>query len=195
MDLIANLATGFAVSLTPANLGFCFLRRADRYAGWCAARHRADYHHRDPAAVHLLAAAEFVADHARRYFLRCAICGSTTAILVQCAGVSPRPSSLVWMDTRWPSRARAGQGAGHRRDCVLCRRHHCDHRHRHRQRTADLAGAQIQRRRIFQPDGARPLTGSVVLAHGAPEKAIAMVLVGLLLGLVGIDPSTAARRA
>ena len=25
MDLIANLATGFAVALTPANLGFCFL--------------------------------------------------------------------------------------------------------------------------------------------------------------------------
>ena len=25
MDLIANLATGFAVSLTPANLGFCFI--------------------------------------------------------------------------------------------------------------------------------------------------------------------------
>src|SRR5882672_1499801 len=25
MDLIANLSTGFAVALTPANLGFCFL--------------------------------------------------------------------------------------------------------------------------------------------------------------------------
>ena len=25
MDLFANLATGFAVALTPANLGFCFL--------------------------------------------------------------------------------------------------------------------------------------------------------------------------
>ena len=25
MDLIANLATGFAVALTPANIGFCFL--------------------------------------------------------------------------------------------------------------------------------------------------------------------------
>ncbi len=25
MDLFANLATGFATALTPANLGFCFL--------------------------------------------------------------------------------------------------------------------------------------------------------------------------
>ena len=25
MDLVANLATGFSVALTPANLGFCFL--------------------------------------------------------------------------------------------------------------------------------------------------------------------------
>src|SRR4030081_2317810 len=38
------------------------------------------------------------------------------------------------------------------------------------------------------------LTGAVVLAHGAPEKAVAMVLVGLLLGLVGIDVNTGAPR-
>jgi TctA family transporter len=38
------------------------------------------------------------------------------------------------------------------------------------------------------------LTGSVVLAHGAPEKAVAMVLVGLLLGLVGIDVNSGAPR-
>lgn len=31
------------------------------------------------------------------------------------------------------------------------------------------------------------LTGAVVLAHGSPGKAVAMVLAGLLLGLVGID--------
>jgi putative tricarboxylic transport membrane protein len=33
-----------------------------------------------------------------------------------------------------------------------------------------------------------------VLAHGAPEKAVAMVLIGLLLGLVGIDVNTGAPR-
>ena len=38
------------------------------------------------------------------------------------------------------------------------------------------------------------LTGAVVLAHGAPEKAVAMVLVGLLLGLVGIDVNTGSPR-
>jgi len=38
------------------------------------------------------------------------------------------------------------------------------------------------------------LTGAIVLAHGAPEKAVAMVLVGLLLGLVGIDVNTGAPR-
>jgi TctA family transporter len=38
------------------------------------------------------------------------------------------------------------------------------------------------------------LTGSVVLAHGAPDKAIAMVLVGLLLGLVGIDVNSGSPR-
>jgi putative tricarboxylic transport membrane protein len=38
------------------------------------------------------------------------------------------------------------------------------------------------------------LTGAVVLAHGSPEKAVAMVLVGLLLGLVGIDVNTGAPR-
>jgi putative tricarboxylic transport membrane protein len=34
------------------------------------------------------------------------------------------------------------------------------------------------------------LSGAVVLAHGAPGKAVAMVFVGLLLGLVGIDVNT-----
>src|SRR5262249_40563452 len=38
------------------------------------------------------------------------------------------------------------------------------------------------------------LIGSVVLAHGAADKAVAMVLVGLLLGLVGIDVNTGAPR-
>lgn len=38
------------------------------------------------------------------------------------------------------------------------------------------------------------LTGAVVLAHGAPGKAIAMILLGLLLGLVGIDVNTGAPR-
>jgi putative tricarboxylic transport membrane protein len=38
------------------------------------------------------------------------------------------------------------------------------------------------------------LIGSIVLAHGAPEKAIAMMLIGLLLGLVGIDVNTGAPR-
>ncbi|MBV9348810.1 MAG: tripartite tricarboxylate transporter permease, partial [Pseudolabrys sp.] len=38
------------------------------------------------------------------------------------------------------------------------------------------------------------LTGAVVLAHGAPEKAVAMVLIGLLLGLVGIDVNSGAPR-
>ncbi len=38
------------------------------------------------------------------------------------------------------------------------------------------------------------LTSAVVLAHGAPEKAVAMVLVGLLLGLVGIDVNSGAPR-
>jgi putative tricarboxylic transport membrane protein len=38
------------------------------------------------------------------------------------------------------------------------------------------------------------LAGAVVLAHGAPGKAVAMVFVGLLLGLVGIDVNTGAPR-
>src|SRR5215813_7819348 len=38
------------------------------------------------------------------------------------------------------------------------------------------------------------LTGAVVLAAGAPEKAVAMVLVGLLLGLVGIDVNSGSPR-
>ena len=38
------------------------------------------------------------------------------------------------------------------------------------------------------------LTGAVVLAHGSPEKAVAMVLVGVLLGLVGIDVNSGAPR-
>src|SRR5213079_1165017 len=37
-------------------------------------------------------------------------------------------------------------------------------------------------------------SAAVVLAHGAPEKAVAMVLIGLLLGLVGIDVNTGAPR-
>ena len=38
------------------------------------------------------------------------------------------------------------------------------------------------------------LGAAVVLAHGSPAKAIAMVLVGLLLGLVGIDVNTGTPR-
>src|SRR5215510_12483703 len=38
------------------------------------------------------------------------------------------------------------------------------------------------------------LAGAVVLAHGAPGKAVAMVFVGLLLGLVGIDVNTGVPR-
>jgi putative tricarboxylic transport membrane protein len=38
------------------------------------------------------------------------------------------------------------------------------------------------------------MTGAVVLAHGSPAKAVAMVFVGLLLGLVGLDVNTGVPR-
>ena len=38
------------------------------------------------------------------------------------------------------------------------------------------------------------LLGAVVLAHGSPTKAIAMIIVGVLVGLVGVDVSSGAPR-
>ena len=38
------------------------------------------------------------------------------------------------------------------------------------------------------------LLGAVVLAHGSPAKAIAMIIVGVLVGLVGIDVNSGAPR-
>ena len=38
------------------------------------------------------------------------------------------------------------------------------------------------------------LLGAVVLAHGSPTKAIAMIIVGVLVGLVGVDVNSGAPR-
>ena len=155
MDLFANLATGFAVALTPANLGFCLLGALIGTLVGVLPGHRADHHHRDPAAVHILPGAGIVADHARGHFLRRAIWRLDHGHPGQCAGriLGHRHLSRRASDGEAGPRRPGARDRGHR---LVLRRHHCDDRDRDRERADDLARAQVQCRRIFQPDGAGP---------------------------------------
>ena len=117
--------------------------------------------------------------------------GSTTAILVNLPASPPRwsPASTA---TRWHTRARrrriGDRGAG-----LVLRRHGGDAVHRGRKPAALAIALQFGPAEYFSLM-VLGLIGAVVLASGSPPKAVAMVFLGLLLGLVGTDTNSGMQR-
>ncbi len=140
MDLFANLATGFAVALTPANIGFCFLGALigtlvgvlPGIAPITTIAILLPFTFSLPPASSLIMLAGI--------FYGAQYGGSTTAILVNVPGES---SAIVTCidGHQMAKQGRAGPALGDRRDRVVRRRHHRDHRARHRERADELARA------------------------------------------------------
>ena len=192
MDLIANLATGFAVSLTPANLGFCFLGALigtlvgvlPGIAPITTIAILLPFTFSLPPSSSLIMLAGI--------FYGAQYGGSTTAILVNVPGESS--SIVTCLDGhQMAKQGRAGPAlaiaamasffAGTIATIVIATA------------SAPLTWLALKFNAAeYFSLMVLGLTGSVVLAHGAPEKAIAMVLVGLLLGLVGIDVNSGSPR-
>jgi TctA family transporter len=188
MDLIANLATGFAVALTPANLVFCFLgvligTLVGVLPGIAPITTIAILlpftFSLPPASAMIMLSGIF---YGAQYG------GSTTAILVNLPGESS--SIVTCLDGHQMARqGRAGPAlaiaaiASFFAGTIA---------------TIIIAVASVPLSALALKFTAAEyfslmvlgLTGSVALAHGSAVKAIAMVLLGLLLGLVGIDVNT-----
>jgi len=192
VDLIANLATGFAVALTPANLGFCFLGALigtlvgvlPGIAPITTIAILLPFTFSLPPTSSLIMLAGI--------FYGAQYGGSTTAILVNVPGESS--AIVTCLDGhQMAKQGRAGPAlaiaaiASFFAGTIA---------------TVVIATASVPMSWLALKFNAAEyfslmvlgLTGAVVLAHGAPEKAVAMVLVGLLLGLVGIDVNTGAPR-
>ena len=192
MDLIANLATGFAVALTPANLGFCFLGALiGTLVGVLPGI-------APITTIAILLPFTFTLEPASSLIMLAGIFygaqygGSTTAILVNVPGESS--AIVTCLDGhQMAKQGRAGPAlaiaaiasfvAGTIATIVIA--------------TASVPMAALALQ-FTAPEYfslmVLGLAGAVVLAHGAPGKAVAMVLLGLLLGLVGIDVNTGAPR-
>jgi putative tricarboxylic transport membrane protein len=188
MDLIANLAIGFGVALTPANLGFCLLGALigtlvgvlPGIAPITTIAILLPFTFTLPPASSLIMLAGI--------FYGAQYGGSTTAILVNVPGES---SAIV---TCLDGHQMAKQGRAGPALAIAA--------------IASFVAGTIAT--IVIATASTPLswlalkfnaaeyfslmvlglTGSIVLAHGAPGKAVAMVLIGLLLGLVGLDVNT-----
>ena len=192
MDLFANLATGFAVALTPANIGFCFLGALigtlvgvlPGIAPITTIAILLPFTFSLPPASSLIMLAGI--------FYGAQYGGSTTAILVNVPGES---SAIVTCidGHQMAKQGRAGPAlaiaaiasfvAGTVATIVIATA------------SAPMSWLALKFNAAeYFSLMVLGLTGAVVLAHGAPEKAVAMVLVGLLLGLVGIDVNTGAPR-
>jgi putative tricarboxylic transport membrane protein len=192
MDLFANLATGFATALTPANLGFCFLGALigtlvgvlPGIAPITTIAILLPFTFSLPPASSLIMLAGI--------FYGAQYGGSTTAILVNVPGESS--AIVTCLDGhQMAKQGRAGPAlaiaaiasfiAGTIATVVIA--------------TASvpmgMLALQFNAPEYFSLM-VLGLVGSVVLAHGAPEKAVAMVFVGLLAGLVGIDVNTGVPR-
>jgi len=192
VDLIANLATGFAVALTPANLGFCFLGALigtlvgvlPGIAPITTIAILLPFTFSLPPTSSLIMLAGI--------FYGAQYGGSTTAILVNVPGESS--SIVTCLDGhQMAKQGRAGPALAIAAIASFVAGTIA---------TVVIATASVPMTWLALKFNAAEyfslmvlgLTGAVVLAHGAPEKAVAMVLVGLLLGLVGIDVNTGAPR-
>ncbi|MGQ3355184.1 MAG: tripartite tricarboxylate transporter permease [Phreatobacter sp.] len=188
MDLIANLATGFAVALTPANLAFCFLgvligTLVGVLPGIAPI-----------TTIAILLPFTFTLPPASAMIMLSGIFygaqygGSTTAILVNLPGESS--SIVTCLDGhQMAKQGRAGPAlaiaaiASFFAGTIA---------------TIIIAVASVPLSVLALKFTAAEyfslmvlgLTGSIALAHGSAIKAVAMVLLGLLLGLVGIDVNT-----
>src|ERR1700712_729489 len=192
MELFSNLATGFGVALTPANLGFAFIgAMVGTLIGvlpgigpiaTIAMLLPLTFHLEPVSGLIMLAGIFYGAQYG----------GSTTAILVNLPGESS--SVMTCIDGHQMARqGRAGAAlavaalvsffAG----CVS---------------TALIATFAPPLAIVGQSFGAPEyfslmvlgLIAAVVLAHGSVVKAIAMIVLGLLFGLVGTDQGSGTLR-
>jgi putative tricarboxylic transport membrane protein len=192
MDLIGGLATGFATALTPANLGFCLLgvligTLVGVLPGIAPISTIAILlpftFSLEPASALIMLAGIF---YGAQYG------GSTTAILVNLPGESS--AIVTCLDGHQMARqGRAGPalamaaiasfGAGTIATLII----------------AGLSAPLAELALRFHAAEYFSLMvvgmiGAVVLAHGSPAKAVAMLLLGLLLGLVGLDVNSGVPR-
>jgi putative tricarboxylic transport membrane protein len=192
MDLIGGLATGFATALTPANLGFCLVgvligTLVGVLPGIAPISTIAILlpftFSLEPASALIMLAGIF---YGAQYG------GSTTAILVNLPGESS--AIVTCLDGHQMARqGRAGPalamaaiasfGAGTIATLII----------------AGLSAPLAELALRFHAAEYFSLMvvgmiGAVVLAHGSPAKAVAMLLLGLLLGLVGLDVNSGVPR-
>jgi putative tricarboxylic transport membrane protein len=191
-QLLANLATGFSVALTPANLGFALMGALIGTLigvlpgigpiATIAMLLPLTFHLEPVSGLIMLAGIFYGAQYG----------GSTSAILVNLPGETS--SVVTCIDGHQMARkGRAGAAlavaalASFFAGTVS---------------TAMIAMLAPPLARVGQSFGAPEyfalmvlgLIAAVVLAHGSVVKAIAMIVLGLLLGLVGTDGQTAAQR-
>ena len=192
MDLLANLGTGFAVALTWQNLAFCFIGVALGTligvlpgigpVATIAMLLPITFHFEPASALIMLAGIYYGAQYG----------GSTTSILVNLPGEAS--SVVTCLDGYQMARqGRAGAAlaiaalgsffAGCVATLVL----------------ATLAPPLAELAFKFGPAErfslmVLGLVAAVTLAHGSLLKAVAMILLGILLGLVGADPEVGRMR-
>ena len=192
MELLSNLATGFGVALTPQNLMFalagCMIGTLIGVLpgigpiATIAMLLPLTFHLEPVSGLIMLSGIFYGAQYG----------GSTAAILVNLPGETS--SVVTCLDGHQMARqGRAGSAlataalASFFAGCVA---------------TGVLAAAAPPLARLGQSFGAPEyfslmvlgLVAAVVLAHGSVVKAIAMIVLGLLLGLVGTDGNTGAQR-
>src|SRR5215211_8444770 len=192
MELLQNLAIGFGVALTPVNLGFAFIgAMIGTLIGvlpgigpiaTIAMLLPLTFHLEPISGLIMLAGIFYGAQYG----------GSTTAILVNLPGETS--SVVTCIDGHQMARqGRAGAAlavaalgsffAG----CIS---------------TALIAGFAPPLARVGQSFGSPEyfslmvlgLIAAVVLAHGPVVKAVAMIILGLLIGLIGTDGNTGGTR-
>ena len=188
-DIFNNLVLGFSVALSLKNIALCFLGSLNRYLGGCPAWCWPYRHHCNPAPVLTLTLDPVGAlimlagiDHGAQYG------GSTTAILVNIPGEATSVVTAL-EGHEMAKRGQAGVALGLSAIASF------------------IAGTVAT---VFIAAIGAPLTAlgllfgpaeyfslmvmgltfAVVLAHGSVLKAVAMILVGVLLSTVGTDIET-----
>jgi len=192
MELLQNLALGFSVALTPANVGFAFIgAMVGTLIGvlpgigpiaTIAMLLPLTFHLEPTSGLIMLAGIFYGAQYG----------GSTTAILVNLPGETS--SVVTCIDGHQMARqGRAGAAlavaalASFFAGCVS---------------TALIATFAPPLAKVGQSFGSPEyfslmvlgLIAAVVLAHGSVVKAVAMIILGLLVGLVGTDGNTGGTR-
>ena len=192
MELLSHLAIGFGVALTPINLLYalvgCLLGTLIGVlpgigpVATIAMLLPTTYALQPVSALIMLAGIYYGAQYG----------GSTTAILVNMPGETS--SVVTCLDGYQMARkGQAGAGARHRRARLVLRRHVA---------TIFVAAFSPPLSALALKFGPAEyfslmvlgLIGAVVLAHGSLLKAIAMIILGLLMGIVGTDVNSGVAR-